>query len=139
MLDGRLSVREWVFARLRELLVILAGVAFIGFVALNIWAARERPKLRHGAALITALEGRLHKATTRADVEGWLREETFRELKLRDQGEETAVFSPPAGNAENWVLVLRFEGGRLRASRIGTVDSFEDHPHDAPPARTFVQ
>jgi hypothetical protein len=124
----------------RVALILLAAMASV-WLGLLVLMWPERGKIERGATQIRAIHSRLSAATSRADVARWLKEPEFRGLSLRTEGRSDwlIVATPGAGNAENWQLVLEFDGEALRASRIGTLDSLDDHPDGAPPHREYAR
>jgi hypothetical protein len=121
----------------------LATVATILLLAVLIGqlSGRDRATYKRGCAAIRRMEGRLNAATTAEEVRRWLREPDFADLReapgLAPRPGEMAVASPGCCCAKNWVLHLRFDGHSLIFSRVGTVDSLDEHPDGAPMARTY--
>jgi len=115
-------------------ILLLAGL--IGQVS-----RRDHARYERGCAAIWRMESRLNAATNAEDIRRWLREPDLAELReapgLAPRPSEMAVASPGCFGARNWVLQLRFEGQRLISSRVGTVDSLDEHPDGAPIARTY--
>ena len=123
---------------LRKIIGTLVVLICLSMATMLLLMWPERAKVEEGATLVKAIEGRLTQATSQADVRNWLSEPGFESLKMTPGETQVLVSSPPAGNAENWILVLTFEAGRLRASRVGTMDSLNRPPHAAPSPRRYA-
>lgn len=82
------------------------------------------------------LFGRLEGSTTKADVRRSFDTGKYQDLNMREvSGELWIVSTPTEFGATNWVLRLEFSDSQLKACRIRTLDSKEDHPKEAPPDR----
>lgn len=96
---------------------------------------------RESRTELTALFDRLDRSYSKDDVKSIVAAGKYKRLTLIEDGLGTPhvwlVTTPLELGATNWQLWLEFSGSKLRASRIRTADSKEDHPPDAPPDREW--
>jgi hypothetical protein len=126
------------------LLAVTVAVTLAVSVPLVAAWREQRARYAAGAIQISELEHRLAYDTTPEDVRRWLLTPEFAGLQARPdlvgwaRGDaDLAISSPATLDAKNWVLHLRFDNARLKFARVGTVDSLDEHPPEAPVARSF--
>ena len=83
---------------------------------------------------IRGLYERLQPGMARAQVQAAVKSGNDPNLRFNSDDAQTWLVSTPLEfGAQNWVLLIEFEGEHVSALRVRTADSSQNHPPEAPP------
>lgn len=112
-------------------IVVLVASIFRPITLLN------RNKYR---AEIRGLYERLQPGMARAQAQTAVKSGSYPNLQFGSDNAQTwSIWAPLEFGAQNWVLLIEFEGEHVSALRVRTADSYQSHPPEAPPDKVAAE
>ena len=120
------------------LVILLAGVMSASFIMCHILTSVDT----EGRGQLVRLREALHSGLAPEEVRRMVATPEYSHLRIFSDGpygggHSLVLATGVQCDAKNWLLWLEYEGKQLKRARVGTVDSWYEHPEDAPPDKSF--
>ena len=118
--------------RVFEFLILAAALTFIAYTLQTLWLhGRHRPESR---VELKDFIGQIQLGDSQLKIQNLFTKTNYHQLQLKIglPANRWLVTTPHEWGAGNWYLHLEFDGkNELAASRVRTMDSVREKPHDA--------
>jgi hypothetical protein len=134
--------RSWV-ARIMKW-VGVGMLMLLGTMMAAVWFVCQvvAPVDEEGRRQLIEMRKALHAGSSPADVRRLVSSPGYDHLRIHSDLPQNAdgTLALATGvqcDAKNWILLLEYKGDSLKSVRVGTLDSWNEYPDDAPPPRAF--